>query len=230
MQAQLYAAHGVGHLDQITRTLAAQSTTSAEDQHQLPQWEAFYQANPLEGMPWFNPELDDDLRRVLDQLGLGSGDALDLGTGPGTQAVQLAQRGFRVTATDISAAAIQQAQAKACEQGHTITWREDDILATQLDQQFDLIFDRGCFHVLAPERRAEYVATVGKLLKPGGYFCLKCMSRLQPGELGPYRFTAEELREIFGGQLSLLSIDDTVYQGTLDPPPYALFCVMQQAR
>jgi cyclopropane fatty-acyl-phospholipid synthase-like methyltransferase len=200
----------------------------SEDEHQLPHWEEFYQANQLETMPWFNPELDADLERALDELGLQSGAALDLGTGPGTQAVQLTRRGFTVTATDISAAAIGQAQAKAGEEGPAITWVQDDILATRLDQQFDLIFDRGCFHVLTPEQRPEYVRTVSRLLRSGGYLCLKCMSRLQPGEVGPYRFTPEQVREIFGDQLAVLSIDDTVYQGTLDPPPHALFCVMRR--
>lgn len=198
------------------------------DEHQLPQWEEFYQANQLETMAWFNPELDEDLKRALDELDLKSGAALDLGTGPGTQAVHLARRGFTVTATDISAAALQQAQARAGEQGQAITWVQDDVLDTRLDGQFDLIFDRGCFHVLPPEQRPEYVKTVSKLLRPGGYLCLKCMSRLQPGEVGPYRFTPEQVREIFGGELAVLSIDDTVYQGTLDPPPYALFCVMRR--
>jgi methylase of polypeptide subunit release factors len=52
-------------------------------------------------MPWFNPELDDDLKQALDELGLRSESTLDLGTGPGTQAIQLARSGFEVTATDI---------------------------------------------------------------------------------------------------------------------------------
>jgi 2-polyprenyl-3-methyl-5-hydroxy-6-metoxy-1,4-benzoquinol methylase len=104
-------------------------------------------------MPWFNPELDDDLKKALDELGLWSGSALDLGTGPGMQAMHLARRGFDVTATDISGAAIRVARSKAEAQGLDITWNQDDVLDTRLDQQFDLIFDRGCFHVLAPERR-----------------------------------------------------------------------------
>jgi 2-polyprenyl-3-methyl-5-hydroxy-6-metoxy-1,4-benzoquinol methylase len=181
-------------------------------------------------MPWFNPALDADLERALDELGLTSGSALDIGAGPGTQAQHLARRGFDVTATDIAAAAIRQAQQQAGEHAQSINWQQDDILDTRLDRPFDLIIDRGCFHVLAPERRPEYVSTVGNLLNPGGYFFLKCMSRLQPGEVGPYRFTPEQVRELFGSRLSVLSIGDTVYQGTLDPPPQALFCVMRRAQ
>jgi hypothetical protein len=67
-------------------------------------------------------------------------------------------------------------------------------------------------------------------LKTGGYLFLKCFSRLQPGEEGPYRFTPEQIREIFGSRLSVLLIKETVYQGTLDPLPRALFCTMRKRK
>ena len=201
---------------------------TAEPQPQEPGWEARYRQQSVETMPWFYAELDDDLRQALDELGLHSGIALDLGTGPGTQAMQLARRGFAVTATDLSESAIRLAGAKAEAQGLEITWRQDDILASRLAGQFDIIFDRGCFHVLPPERRADYVGTVTGLLRPGGSYFLKCFSSRQPGTQGPHRFTSEQIREIFGGGLQVRSITETVYQGTLDPLPRALFCAMRR--
>src|SRR6476660_6672757 len=105
----------------------------------FPGWDERYQQQAVETMPWFYPKLDDDLRQALDQLGLHGGSALDLGTGPGTQAIQLAQRGFDVTAADISEAAIQRARAQAEAQGLTVTWQQDDILSSQLSGPFDLI-------------------------------------------------------------------------------------------
>ena len=201
---------------------------SADQQRQFPSWDAMYQHQAIETMPWFYPELDDDLKQALDALGVQGGSALDLGTGPGTQAMQLAHRGFDVTATDISEEAIRRAQAKAEAQGLAVTWQQDDILATRLSGQFDLIFDRGCFHVLPPERRPDYVSTVAGLLKPGAYLFLKCFSQLQPGTQGPHRFTPEQIQEIFSSRLQVLSINETVYQGTLDPLPRALFCILQR--
>ncbi len=128
---------------------------SGDQQPVFPGWEERYQHQAVETMPWFYSELDDDLRQTLEQLGLQGGRALDLGSGPGTQAMQLAQRGFDVTATDISAAAVQLAREKAKAQGLVVTWQQDDILSTRLTGPFDLIFDRGCFHVLPPERRQD---------------------------------------------------------------------------
>ena len=121
----------------------------------FPRWEELYQESRVESMHWFNPELDEDLKEALDELKLQNGSALDLGTGPGTQATQLARRGFVVTATDISAAAIRLAKTKAENQRLEISWKQDDILETRLDRPFDFIFDRGCFHVLAPKRRRD---------------------------------------------------------------------------
>lgn len=142
--------------------------------------------------------------------------------------MQLARSGFEVTATDISGAAIRLAREKAEAQGLDITWMQDDILDTRLVQQFDFIFDRGCFHVLPPEQRQDYIRIVRDLLKPGGYLFLKCFSHLQPGEQGPFRFNPEQIQEIFSSRLMVLSIKETVYQGTLDPLPRALFCVMRR--
>jgi 2-polyprenyl-3-methyl-5-hydroxy-6-metoxy-1,4-benzoquinol methylase len=201
---------------------------SADEQPAFPDWDAVYQQRAIESMPWFYPELDDDLRQALDALGVREGRALDLGTGPGTQAMQLARRGFDVTATDISAAAIMLAREKVEAHGLAVTWMQDDILSTQLTGLFNLIFDRGCFHVLPPERRQEYVSTITGLLKPGAYLFLKCFSQLQPGTQGPHRFTPEQIRELFGGRLHVRSVEETVYQGTLDPLPRALFCTMRR--
>ena len=195
---------------------------------EFPNWETLYQEKPVETMPWFNPDLDPEVETAFLTLDLHSGSVLDLGTGPGTQAIVLAERGFQVTATDLSATAIHQAAAKATQQGLTIAFQQDDILNSHLDRSFDLILDRGCFHVLPPDRRAEYVQTVANLLKPKGYLFLKCFSTQETREQGPYRFTPEEIQQIFAARFHLHSAEQTVYHGTLDPLPKALFCILNK--
>ena len=198
-------------------------------QRQLPDWEKLYQDQNVESMPWFNPDLDPDLDQALTKLNLHTGTALDLGTGPGTQAMALAARGFKVTGTDISSTAIEKAQAVAKEKGLDIWWRQDDILKSSLDQKFDVVLDRGCFHVFPPEQRQDYVRVVDGLIKPKGYLFLKCFSHLETREAGPYRFTPEEIKEIFNSRFNVLSVEETVYHGTLDPFPRALFCIVEKS-
>lgn len=197
-------------------------------QREFPDWEKLYQENQVESMPWFNPDLDADLDQALTKLNIPTGTALDLGTGSGTQAMVLAKRGFKVTATDLSDAAVSQAQSKAKEKGLDICFQQDDILNSNLDQEFDFAFDRGCFHVLPPKQRQDYLRVVHSLIKPKGYLFLKCFSHLEKRESGPYRFTPEEIKEIFCDRFHVISVEETVYQGTLNPLPQALFCVLQK--
>ncbi len=65
-------------------------------------WEERYREGPPEELPWFHPGLDHDISRALEELGIKEGRVLDLGCGPGTQAVELARMGLSVTATDIA--------------------------------------------------------------------------------------------------------------------------------
>lgn len=195
-------------------------------ERQFPNWENLYQEKSVETMPWFNPALDADLERALNDLNLSGKTALDIGTGPGTQAIALAERGFQVTAVDLSATAIEKAKAKAT--ALDINWQQDDILNSKLKKQFDFLFDRGCFHVLSPEQRQNYVSVANQLLVSEGYLFLKCFSYKEIKEAGPYRFTPQEIEEIFHNQFKICDIQETVYQGTLETLPQALFCILQK--
>jgi SAM-dependent methyltransferase len=194
------------------------------EERSFPKWEELYNQQASETLPWYYPGLDPDLERALERRGLTSGKVLDLGTGPATQAIALAERGFDVTGVDISDRAIERASALAREKGLAIRFQQDDVLDSRLDETFEIIFDRGCFHILAPEKRPVYLATLHRLSAPGGVVFLKCFSVKTPGDFGPYRFTPDDITRIFGERFEILSIEETVYQGTLPTPPVALFC------
>lgn len=194
----------------------------------FPDWHVLYQQQPGETLPWYYPDLDPDLEAALAIHGPAQGHILDLGTGPGTQAIELAARGYDVTGTDLSAAAIARAIERAAARGVDVNFVADDVLATRLGGRFDAVFDRGCFHVFDPSERTAYVAAVAAWLAPGAFLFLKCFSHLQPGTSGPYRFTADMLRDAFAASFELLAATDTFYQGTLETPPRALFCVLRR--
>lgn len=195
---------------------------------EFPDWEKMYVEQAVETMPWFHPELDSDLERALDKLAIDSGSFLDLGTGPGTQAIALAERGFRVTGTDISETAIRKATALIAEKGLDLVFKVDDILSTGLNKKFDNIFDRGCFHVLDPEKRGDYVRIAAELLEPGGYLFLKTFSVEELMEGGPYRFTPDDIRDIFSRRFEVVSIEESVFRGTLSEFPKAIFSILRK--
>ncbi|GAB6067557.1 hypothetical protein JCM13664_08750 [Methylothermus subterraneus] len=193
-------------------------------------WEARYRETPPERLPWYCPDLDPDVAEALERLGIRSGRVLDLGTGPGTQAVALAKRGFEVVAVDISATAVEQAQQRAEREGVKVDFRVDDILHTRLKGPFDLVLDRGVFHGFAPQMHGRYLAAVSRLLRPGGYLLLKCFSSEETRPEGPPgRYAPGDIRGIFAGLFQIVEIRPSAFLGPgADNPPKALFCILKQ--
>jgi 2-polyprenyl-3-methyl-5-hydroxy-6-metoxy-1,4-benzoquinol methylase len=200
------------------------------DARAFPDWEQLYRTDAVERLPWYSLALDPDLETALTRHAIRGGRVLDQGTGPGTQAIALAERGFAVTATDVSAAAIEYASRKAKARRVDVTFVQDDVLDTHLAGPFDVIFDRGCFHVVAPRQRPSYVETMRRLLAPSGWLFLKTFSHQQVGDFGPYRFAPDAIQRLFeSAGFQVVEILDTVFQGQMDPFPKALFSAIRLA-
>ncbi|MFQ5330231.1 MAG: class I SAM-dependent methyltransferase [Thermodesulfobacteriota bacterium] len=198
------------------------------EHRELPDWEQRYSDDEIESMPWFYPDLDPDIEEALTRFGISSGRVLDLGADPGTQAIALARKGFHVTATDILATAVRKGAERARSVGVAVDFLVDDIVESRLEGKFDLIFDRGCFHALSPEQRGEYVERTALLPEPGGFLFLKCFSHRETMKEGPYHFTPEQIEEIFSSDFLVRSIDETVFHGTLESYPKALFSTIER--
>lgn len=192
-------------------------------------WEEQYRDDDVETMPWFCPDLDVDIANAIHTLAITPTTALDLGTGPGTQAIELARLGFEATGTDISPSAVRKAGQRAKIEGLSISFICDDVLNSQLTGGFGLIMDRGCFHVIEPEQQQEYLQSVGRLLDQNGYLLLKTFHKQETSEEGPpNRFEADDIAKIFSGSFELIESHDSVFESTMDWNPKALFCVLKK--
>jgi 2-polyprenyl-3-methyl-5-hydroxy-6-metoxy-1,4-benzoquinol methylase len=191
-------------------------------------WEEHYREKEAETMPWYYPDLDDDFKDAIRETDITVGKVLDLGMGPATQSIALAKLGFDVTATDISISAVEKAKIRAKKESVSVGFRQDDILNTKISGTFDCIFDRGVFHLMHSESRLKYANNVHNLLNDDGYLFLKCFSHKQPGGEGPYRISPEQIREYFESQLKIISINESIFHGQMQPHPKALFCILRK--
>ena len=192
------------------------------------EWENIYKNMKITEMPWYSPELDNDVQNALDKLGLTSGTFLDMGTGPATQANKLAERGFKVTGVDISEDAILLAKNTYS----AIEFIQDDILHTKLSGKFDFILDRGCFHVIDVDKRQIYVQNVFNLLHDTGLLFLKCFSTKMPETgFGPHRISEQIIKDTFERYFEIEAVIDTEFKNEKSPQsPKALFVIMKRRR
>nr|WP_030491471.1 bifunctional NAD(P)/FAD-dependent oxidoreductase/class I SAM-dependent methyltransferase [Micromonospora chokoriensis] len=128
-----------------------------------PAWEERYQARPSvwSGRP--NPQL------VAEVADLTPGRALDVGSGEGADAVWLAERGWRVTAVDISTTALDRAAAHAESAGvaDRIEFLHADLRdKPPTDEAYDLVSAQ--FMHLPPVQRRELFARLAAAVAPGG--------------------------------------------------------------
>jgi SAM-dependent methyltransferase len=125
-------------------------------------WDDRYRSRPRiwSGRP--NPQL------VAEASGLNPGSALDLGCGEGADALWLASRGWRVTALDVSAVALERAAAHAREAGQdgSIEWVQQDLASWVPDRQYELVSAQFLHSTLLPWQQALQLAAAA--VRTGG--------------------------------------------------------------
>jgi len=132
---------------------------------------------------------------------------LDAGCGTGEHTLLAASRGADVIGIDVSRTAIARARAKAAERGIAARFEVANALELgSLGFSVDTILDSGVFHVFSDEDRVRYVAALAAVLRPGGDCYLMCFSDKQPGDWGPRRVRADELRASFSDGWTVESI------------------------
>ncbi|HEY3353613.1 MAG TPA: class I SAM-dependent methyltransferase [Polyangia bacterium] len=116
------------------------------------------------------------LEGLLTELGVPPGGAvLDCAAGVGTQSIGLTERGYRVTATDLSPASLEKLREEAARRGLTIPTRPADVRALDaaVPDTFDAVIamDNALPH-LSAEDLPSAVAQMRARLRPGGAFLI----------------------------------------------------------
>jgi SAM-dependent methyltransferase len=156
--------------------------------------------------PWDIGRPQPAFARLADS-GLLSSRVLDAGCGTGEHVLLAAAHGAAAMGVDLSALAIEKARGKAAERGLTARFEVADALHLErLGESFDTVIDSGLFHVFDDADRAGYVAGLGAVIEPGGWYYMMCFSDSQPGVWGPRRVQREEILSAFAGGWAVESL------------------------
>ncbi|WP_210244040.1 class I SAM-dependent methyltransferase [Arthrobacter yangruifuii] len=208
-------------------------------------WDGFY-SDRNRSVPFFADKPDENLAALVRDTVRPPFRALDLGSGPGRNALFLAEKGCTVDAVDLSAKAVQWGRERARDRNLEVSFTCGDAFTLPpeaLPGPYGLIYDSGCLHHLPPHRRISYLQLLERTLAPGGYLGLACFASGRMGSELPddqlYRngrfeagiaFSPADLRWLFEG-FEELEIRPMIPQGNESPlfgEPFLLTAVFRK--
>ena len=176
-------------------------------------WNDSYASGEL---PWDTGQPEPLLVEFITSGGVTPGATLEIGTGTGTNAIWMAERGFDVLGVDVAPLAVERAQAKLGESTLRCRFATMDILAAPVTGgPFQFVFDRGCFHVFDEQGEREMFASrVAAALAPGGVWLSLIGSTEGPArEVGPPRRSAREITMAIEPALEIVELRSAVFRG-----------------
>ena len=141
------------------------------------EWDEYYKNYPLADLGWELGRPRPILVEYFKEGFIPNGKVLDLCCGAGTNLLYLAENGFDVTGIDISKTAIKIARKKLRLAKLNIDLLcESFVDLSFVNEEFDFVFDMGCFHHVALEDQAKFIMGVHRILRGGGLYMLTFFS------------------------------------------------------
>jgi 2-polyprenyl-3-methyl-5-hydroxy-6-metoxy-1,4-benzoquinol methylase len=145
--------------------------------------------------PWDAGTPSRELLRVLDAGKLPGKTLLEMGCGTGTNAIELARRGYDVTAVDVVEQALDEAKEKGRRTNAAVSFRLADLLNDNLGGPYDALFDRGVYHHIRTVDHTKFQEVLRRVTHPGSvWLSLAGNAKEDCGDEGPPVVHEHEIR------------------------------------
>jgi SAM-dependent methyltransferase len=156
-------------------------------------WEERYRTATT---PWDRGGASPALLEWLDGEELRPCRILVPGCGRGYEVLELARRGFEVTALDFAPSAVRHLREELRRAGLEAEVLEADVLTWAAQRPFDAIYEQTCLCALPPGTWADYERQLFRWLRPGGrLFALFMQTRKEGGP--PYHCDPGAMQALF---------------------------------
>ncbi len=159
--------------------------------------------------PWDTGVPNGELLRAVDAGELPGSTVLELGCGTGTNAVELARRGYKVTAIDLVELAVEKARERARRAGVDVDFRVGDLTRLDLGGPYDVVLDLGVYHGMRQSNLAGLLAAVERVSRPGTRWLSLAGNAKEPHPNGPPVVTEEEIRRELGAHFRIVRLRET---------------------
>jgi SAM-dependent methyltransferase len=156
--------------------------------------------------PWDSGKPSNELLRVLGAGKLAGKTVLEFGCGTGTNAVELARRGFLVTAVDIAEPAIRTARDKARTADVTVDLRVADVLKDDLGGPYDILFDRGVYHCVRTIDLKRFQEFLRKSTRPGSWWLSLAGNAKEDTDPGPPVVSEDDIHAELGPLFDIVEL------------------------
>ncbi len=143
-------------------------------------WEEIFNDDYLRTIPKYTPEQAASEADFIEaSLGVEKGATiLDVGCGTGRQAVELASRGYDMTALDLSLPMLSRASDAAQTRGLKINFVQADMGEIDFNESFDAAFCVGStYGFFDDDKNNDVIQRIHRALKPGGTLLLEVVNR-----------------------------------------------------
>ena len=179
--------------------------------------------------PWDSGKPSEELLQVLNAGKLTGKTVLEIGCGTGTNAIELAQRGFAVTAVDYVEQPIQAAREKARQAKVKVDFRVADVVKDDLGGPYDILFDRGVYHHLRTEDLKRFQEFLKRVTRRGSWWLSLAGNAKEKIENGPPVVHEREIRAELGPLFDILELREFRFStGQSDFRPLAWSILMRR--
>lgn len=159
-------------------------------------WEERYQAGQT---GWDRGAISPALQKWLDDAALAPCEIIVPGCGRGHEVVELARRGFAVTALDIAPSPLASLRKALQDAGLEAKLLQEDVLHWQPPQPVDAVYEQTCLCALEPSTWPAYEQQLHRWLKPdGSLFALFMQTGKEGGP--PYHCDMAQMDALFSRQ------------------------------
>jgi cyclopropane fatty-acyl-phospholipid synthase-like methyltransferase len=158
------------------------------------------------------------LVRILDDHHVAPCRTLEIGCGTGTNAIYLAERGFSITAVDLSSLAIETAKKKLAETDVKVDFRQADLAEDpDVGGPFDFVFDRGVYHTVRGDHLRALLGLLGRVTNPSALYVVLAgnANEKYEYEMGPPQVRAEEICAELSPLFDLVSLSECRFDGVV---------------